>query len=162
MSKGIKDPLFVGVILLQLAIFSLMGADKRSDNLSVTQLQNAVSSAPIKVGSKLPNFPAYNVSGRRQPAFTGEQPATLIFKTDCTCDSIIVGRWIEGAKRRDEDIAVVVMASPKDLVRIQRANNLPRHILAMRSSDLATLGLLDRLPTAVHVSSNGMIIAVER
>ncbi len=160
--KWLRDPLFLGIVLLQAAIFGFIGSDRRADSLTARQLAAPFSRAVITQGGSLPDFTAYDQQGARQMPLTGKRAATIIFKKDCTCDTDTLRRWIESARRRGEEATTVVLCAPEKLVKVAKEHPTADRHLAIRHSAFSGLGLThEQLPVALHVSTRGTVLAVE-
>lgn len=154
-----SDPIFFGIVLLQIASFGLVRQDTRGDSLSANQLAATVSGAGITEGSRLPNFAAYTESGRRASILTVGRPLTVVF-SDCSCSAESIRRWTETATRRKETVVTVFATAPQKLAKEQNDNKISGRMLAVRMSELTRLGLKE-LPAAVHIGPDGTVLAVE-
>lgn len=154
-----SDPMFFGIVLLQVAALGLVRQDTRGDSLSANQLVAAVSGTGITEGNHLPNFAAYTESGRRAPILTAGRPLTVVF-SDCSCSADRIRQWTEAAALRKEAVVTVFATAPQKLAGERKNNKISGRMLAVRMSELTRLGLKE-LPAAVHVGADGTVLAVE-
>lgn len=160
---NLSDPLFAGIVLFQLAVFGIVGNDARDDSLSSSQITTPLFNGGIAQGNKLPNFAAYQESGRRSASLIqSNRTATLIFKDDCTCDDNQIRDWITVALRRREDITVLVPTAPQVLRQMRKGINYSGRLLAVRRGEISNIGLRNyHLPIAVHLAKDGTILTVQ-
>ena len=159
--KLLRDRLFVGIILLQVAAFGLLRSDRDGDTLSARRLTTAVSGPTLIEGHKLPQFAAFDSAGKRatfQEHLKG-RAATVVF-TDCSCAAKRVDSWIEAARSRKEDTVVFAQTPPAKLASFQREIGFNGPLFSMRASELISFN--EEMPVAVHLSPNGIVVAIER
>lgn len=155
----LKNPFIVFAIFLQIASFSLIRGSANGDSLTLAQIVTEIVPISLAVGQKMPAIPVYSVVGR-QPLITSISSETVIFKADCTCDSIIIEKWIHSASQRQEKVTVVIMAPAEELSQIAKKNGLSGRILSTRPSDMQMLGHPSQLPIGLRVSPEGIILEV--
>lgn len=161
MRKLLNDRLFVGIILLQVAMFGLLRSDRDGDSLSARSLTTAASGSPLAEGRRLPEFAAFDAAGRRTALWEHlkGQAATVVF-TDCSCSAKRIDDWLEAARSRKENAIVFARTPPAKLASFRREIGFNGPLFSMRAGELASLN--EEMPVAVHLSSDGTVLAIER
>lgn len=161
LGKWLGDPLFLGIVSLQCAVFGLVGNNTRGDSLSAIQLQSVFVTPTLAVGRKLPGLAVYEATGLRRSSLPIKRNTFIVFKTDCTCDVVAVRSQSQAALQRGEDAITIIQIAPEKLNGFQKKNELPGRTYSIRREELGRLGLAFQLPALVHVDANGLVQSVK-
>lgn len=158
--EQIKDPLLIGIVLLQFCVFSLFGSWARRGSFSLEQASDAIVGASLSQGNKIPHIAAYDSLGNRQLVTNPKRLSMVILATSCNCESLQIQSWAETALQRGDDVTVVVSTTPGKLR--QSSGQLPPnvHLLAMRSIDFLNLSeAVEHTPVAIRVRPDGTVLS---
>lgn len=158
-----EDRLFIGIVLLQISMFSLLRSNAVDETMSLGHLLNALSSKRAAVGHPLPSFAAYSQSGQRHDLLEAPNRYTTVIFASCSCDTSRINHWAKAAISRNESVIIVIQSAPQELHALKAELNLPSQVqfLVARRSEF-TYSHLTWLPSAVHIASNGIVVSIEQ
>lgn len=163
MKRLMQDPLFAGVISLQVAALGIIGGNERADSVTAQQIVAVARQESLAPGSRMPSFTAYDAAGQRQSLLWRGRAATVIFKSTCGCETFTVENWEQIARRRGEDVTTVTLVAPHRLGAQKQENRLVDRALSIRPGEMQRLGLgRGQQATAVHLNAQGRILTVEQ
>jgi hypothetical protein len=106
MKSLLRDPLFCGVVTLQLAAFSLIyGAGW--ETVSRWTPSSIRGGARFEAGHPLPSLATYDQRGQRQPLLIGGNGSRR-HQSTCSCDDNKVSSWLEAVHAGGEESALVL------------------------------------------------------
>ncbi|MGC8666803.1 MAG: hypothetical protein ACP5VE_01635 [Chthonomonadales bacterium] len=153
--------LLVGVALLQIALFGVLGNGSYGDVLCARQVPALLFGRSLHVGDRMPGFVAYTAGGTRVRPAEGHRPDLFIFY-GCGCDSDRIRGWTEAAQARGEAVSIFTPKPPAELASQRAAHKIAVPIYAIRSSEMQTVVGIHALPLAIHVSQDGTVLAIEQ
>ena len=158
--RSARDPVFVGIVLLQIATFGFV-ASGQSDTMSLAQAVEPLAGSSVLQGSKAPAMTAYDDAGRRQNTLVSGRANTVIFASRCSCEVDQVRYWAGIATRRGENVTIIVPAWPRQLRQTHFGLSAKTRVLAMRPADFLRLGTTNHLPLVVRVLSEGTVASAQ-
>lgn len=163
MKNVLCDPLFCGVISLQIAAAALVFAPIGADSIPLSSIPNSWNRASLEVGHPFPEFVTYNSQGARQPLDIYGKENTVIFRSTCSCEDTAISNWANSAV--GQRFAVLVPLSGKEAAQTVGHTPWRNRVLQVRLGTLEKLGLLKdnfkRLPLAVRIDKDGVILGVQ-
>ncbi|PQV62513.1 hypothetical protein B1R32_13126 [Abditibacterium utsteinense] len=167
MKSPIEDPLFCGVISLQLAAASFVLGQSWGDSLPISVVANDWNGARIEVGASWPLFAAYDENGVRRPVMDASRSTgAVIIKSSCSCDEVQVSNWLEAARQKGESVTLIMPISEEEEKKVITRNRWQGRVLRVRRGELERLGLLktgmvSQLPLMAHLDSKGNILGMQ-
>lgn len=158
----LRDPLFCGVITLQIAVFSLLYGAGWGDSLPADALRDRWTGGSFKTGHAMPSLTAYDQSGSRQPLIINGTTRSLLLKSTCSCDDIQTVALLEAARVGGENPTLVLPFEHEEAVQVQKHLHWKGRVLRVRPGELYRLGLLQNrdLPMLLHINNQGAILGV--
>ena len=164
----LRDPLFCGVISLQVATAIFVYGRSWGASFPLPILANYVASARVESGATWPVFAAYDANGvRREIIPSSHLASAVIFKSTCSCDETQVTNWLQAARQKGEAVTLLVPLDEKEEKQAIARNSWKGRILRVRRVELERLGLIvegkaNQLPIMAHLDANGAILGVQR
>lgn len=157
-----KDPLFVGIILLQLSMFSLISSQTRGGSFTLEQTSDVVTDAALSQGHRFPSLGAYNSMGQRQSIRDSHRFSTIILASSCNCESDQIQRWAQAATHRGDLVTVILSTEPAKLTLFSAHLPQKTRLLSVRTVDFFNMSqTVGHTPFAVRVLPNGTVLGIQ-
>ena len=166
MKNLFNDSLFLGIVTLQVAAFSLVYVQSWGEDVSWTSLRNSLVGASLQAGNKFPEFPAYDQHGVRQPiVLKKSEESAILIKGTCSCDEITISNWLDSAQKKSQAPTLVIPLDEQEEANAIKRNGWQGRVLRVRRSELERLGLMGQhsqveLPLLAYINSDGVISGV--
>lgn len=162
LKNQVRDPLFVGIMLLQLSMFGLISSQTRGGSLTLEQTSDTVIGAAISQGHQLPSIAAYDSTGQRRSIRSVHHFSTIILASSCNCESDQIQRWAQSAIHRGDSVAVVLSTKPTKLSSFSAHLPSKVHLLCIRTADFFSMSqTVGHTPFEVRVSPNGTVFGIQ-
>lgn len=168
MKRFSLDPLFCGIISLQIAAAVLVFSPIGTDSIPLNSVSNSWNRASLEVGHPFPELAAYNSRGARQSLNTQGEERTFIFRSTCSCEDTAISNWTNSALVQKQLFTVLIPLSREATAKTSGRVQWKKDVLQVRFDTLQRLGLIKdgresikRLPLAVRVDKDGVVLGVQ-
>lgn len=161
MSARNKISILVGLVMLQVAMFSLTRRDIDEPIMSMHQLLNSAERTGYQAGNLFPQMAVYDLHGHVEQIYRRGIPTLVIFM-GCPCQEYRTNVWATVARRAGYHVVCVFPGPPSQVRSTVYSGSVEGQVAVCRIDELtSSLGLANELrrPLGYYLDGDGMVIS---